>query len=91
MGDDCLTVKKAWGVYDRWLCDPKVEFRHEPAGVDGFFRHATAHLSQVSAPKALGDCYLLALSQASNATLVTFDGGLSNLACKINQDAILLT
>jgi hypothetical protein len=91
MGNDCLTVKKAWGVYDRWLRDPKVEFRHEPAEVDGFFRHATVHLSQVSAPKALGDCYLLALSHASNATLVTLDIGLSNLASKINQDAILLT
>ena len=91
MGDDCLTVKKAWGVYDRWLHDPKVDFRHEPTEVDALFRHATTEFSQKSAPKALGDCYLLALSQASPATLVTFDGALSTLAGRTHQDAILLT
>jgi toxin-antitoxin system PIN domain toxin len=91
MGQDCLTVRKAWGVYDGWLRDPKVEFRNEPAGVDGLFRRATVPFSSTSAPKALGDCYLLASSQASSATLVTLDGGLYHLARKTDQDAVLLT
>jgi len=90
MGDDCLTLRKAWAVYDRWLRDPKVEFRHEPAEVDEWFRLATSAFSPTSAPKALGDCYLLALSQAAHATLVTFDKGLSKLAVKRNHDALLL-
>jgi predicted nucleic acid-binding protein len=90
MGQDCLTVRKAWGVYDRWLRDPKVEFRNEPADVDGLFRRASTPFSSTSAPKALGDCYLLAFSQASHATLVTLDGGLHNLARKTGQDALLL-
>lgn len=33
-----------------------------------------------SAPKALADCYLLAMSQVASATLVTFDAGLHRLA-----------
>lgn len=90
MGGDCLTVRKAWAVYDRWLHDPKVEFRHEPAEVDEWFRLATSALSSISAPKALGDCYLLAVSQAAHATLVTFDKALSKLAVKRNHDAVLL-
>jgi hypothetical protein len=90
MGDDCLTVKGAWAVYDRWRSDPKVEFRHEPAEVEVLFRQATAHFSRSSAPKALGDCYLLALGQALHATLVTLDGAVSDLAGKLDQDAILL-
>jgi uncharacterized protein len=90
MGDDCLTLRKAWAVYDRWLEDPKVEFRHEPPEAGGLFRNATSGFSRTSAPKALGDCYLLALSQAAHATLVTFDKGLSNLAGRISHDALLL-
>jgi toxin-antitoxin system PIN domain toxin len=90
MGEDCLPLKRAWGVYDRWLRDPKVEFRHESADVDGLFRHATTHFSHSAAPKALGDCYLLALSGASHAALVTLDGSLARLANRIGLDAILL-
>jgi predicted nucleic acid-binding protein len=90
MGADCLTLRKAWGAYDRWLRDPKVEFRHEPADVDALFRRATTHLSHASAPKALGDSYLLALSQACYATLVTLDLGLASLARRLHSDALLL-
>jgi predicted nucleic acid-binding protein len=84
-------LKKAWGVYDRWLRDPKVEFRQELEEVGRLFRHATERISHTPAPKALGDCYLLAFSQASNAILVTLDAGLSRLARKMNQDTVLLT
>lgn len=91
MGDDCLTVKKAWGVYDRWLRAPGVEFRREPAEVDDLFRQATARLPQSSSPKALGDCYLLAMSEASNAILVTLDRGLSQIAGESDREVILLT
>jgi hypothetical protein len=30
MGDQTLTLRKAWGVYDRWLEDPRVEMYPEP-------------------------------------------------------------
>jgi hypothetical protein len=39
----------------------------------------------------VGDCYLVGLSQASNATLVTFDAGLFNLDDKLEQDVLLIT
>lgn len=90
MGDDCLTVKQAFGVYDSWLGDPKVAFRHEPAEAEGLFRQAAARFSNASAPKALGDCYLVALSRGAHATVVTLDGGLSNLAGKLGQQTVLL-
>jgi predicted nucleic acid-binding protein len=90
MGPDCLTLKKAWAVYDRWLNDPKVEFHSETADVDGLFRRATARFGNLAAPKALGDCYLAALSRAYRATLVSFDAGLSKLAVRIGQGARLL-
>jgi hypothetical protein len=77
-------------VYDRWLGDPRVEFRYEPFEAEALFRQATTHFSRSSAPKALGDCYLVALSQALHATLVTLDGSLPELAGKFHQDAILL-
>jgi toxin-antitoxin system PIN domain toxin len=91
MGDDCLTVRRAWGVYDQWLRDPRVDFRREPPEMDELFRHASAPFSTKAAPKALGDCYLLAISQGLQARLVTFDGGLANLAEKASASPVLLT
>jgi toxin-antitoxin system PIN domain toxin len=90
MGDDCLTVKKAWAVYDRWLRDPKVEFLYDSAEVDALFRSATARYSHTPAPKALGDCYLVALSEASRSTLVTLDSALAGLARGMKVDGVLL-
>jgi uncharacterized protein len=90
MGDDCLTVKKAWSVYDQWLCDPKVGMTREPAEVDDLFRHSTAAFAQKSSPKALGDCYLLAFARALRSTIVTLDGGMCDSARRLKQEAILL-
>ena len=90
MGPDCMTGQDAWRVYDTWLRDPHVEFCYEPADVDTLFRRATAPALRHSSPKALGDSYLLAVSQAADATLVTFDAGLKRLASKIHYDALLL-
>jgi toxin-antitoxin system PIN domain toxin len=90
MGPDCLTVQEAWRIYDNWLLDPHVAFCNEPAEVDTLFRLATAHVSRQSSPKALGDSYLLGMSQAAHARLVTFDGGLARLAAKMRHDVLLL-
>lgn len=90
MGEDCLTLKAAWRVYDQWLRDSRVSFRHEPAEVDILFRQVTILFAQVAAPKVLGDCYLLALSEASHATLVTLDANLAKISDQIHQDVVLL-
>jgi uncharacterized protein len=67
MGDQVLTVRKAWAVYDRWLDDPRVEAHPEPRGLDDGFRQTTALFSGKAASKWIGDCYLLAHARHSSA------------------------
>jgi hypothetical protein len=82
MGQQTLTLQKAWSVYDRWLEDPRVEFYPEPRGLDTAFRDATATFAGKAASKWVGDCYLLAYAKATGSTLVTTDRALYNLARK---------
>jgi toxin-antitoxin system PIN domain toxin len=90
MGKDVRTIGEAWKVYDRWLEDSRVGIRQEPFELDGAFREATRSVSRLSSPKALGDCYLLAVSQVTDATLVTFDRGLASACQKARQPVALL-
>jgi len=80
MGEQTLILQDAWGVYERWLSDPRVEFFPEPRGLDLAFRQATAPFSAKPASKWVGDCYLLAYAKQSQATLVTFDRALFDVA-----------
>jgi toxin-antitoxin system PIN domain toxin len=90
MGEDVLTIGEAWKVYDRWLDDPRVAFRHEPGALDGTLRAATRSISRLASPKALGDRYLLAVSQSLDATLVTFDQGLASVCERARHPVALL-
>ena len=58
--------------------------------LDVAFREATRPVSRLSSPKALGDCYLLAVSQVTDAMLVTFDRGLASACQKSRQRVALL-
>ncbi len=89
MGEQTLTLRKAWGVYDRWSNDPRVEFYPEPRGLDAGFREATAPFAGKAASKWVGDCYLLAYARQSHATLVTFDKALYDLARKEGYSAVI--
>lgn len=89
MGEQTLTLRKAWGVYDRWLDDPRVQFYPEPRGLDAGFRETTAAFAGKPASKWVGDCYLLAFAKHSHATLVTFDKALYDLAGKQNHSAVI--
>jgi hypothetical protein len=60
MGEQTLTLRKAWGVYGRWLEDPRVEFYPQPRNVDTAFPHATEPFAAQQAAKAVGDGWLLA-------------------------------
>jgi uncharacterized protein len=71
MGDDVLTQRAAWRVYDRWLQDDRVSFASEPSGLDRRFRALSR--STHAAPKAWADAYLAAFAEAAPMTLVTFD------------------
>jgi len=82
MGDETLTLRKAWAVYDRWLQDPRVEFYPEPRNVESAFRDVTEPFAAKAATKWVGDCWLLAYAEASHARLVTFDQALHSFALK---------
>ena len=89
MGEQTLLLREAWGVYDRWMKDPRVEFYPEPRGLDAAFREAMAPFGARAAAKWVGDCYLLAYSRTSEASLVTFDKALLDRAHKLGYPAIL--
>lgn len=88
-GKQPLTLREAWGVYDQWLEDPRVEFYPEPRDVDAAFREATKPFDSKSASKAVGDCWLLAFAAGTGATLVTFDRALLELARKRGEAAVM--
>jgi toxin-antitoxin system PIN domain toxin len=73
MGEQTLTLRRAWNVYDRWLGDPRVEFHPESLNLETTFREALAPFAARRASKWVGDCYLLAFARESGATLATFD------------------
>lgn len=89
MGDQTLTLRKAWGVYDRWLEDPRVEFYPEPRNLDTGFRQTTEPFAARQASKAIGDCFLLAYAKELQATLVTYDRALHEFARKQGYAAVI--
>lgn len=89
MGDRTMTLSKAWGVYDKWLEDPRVKFYPEPRNLDAAFRKMTEAFAAQPATKAVGDCFLLAYAKEVQATLVTFDQGLDRLARKYGHGALI--
>jgi hypothetical protein len=88
MGEQTLTLREAWGVYERWLSDPRVEFYPEPRGLDAAFRQATEPFARQPATKWVGDCYLLAYSKQSDTSLVSFDAALLKFARKYGCAAV---
>ncbi len=89
MGEQTVTLRQAWDVYDQWLNDPRVEFHPEPRGLDASFRRMTSPFGGQRASKWVGDCYLLAHASESDAPLVTFDAALLELARKRGHPSIL--
>jgi uncharacterized protein len=87
--NQALTLRQAWGVYDTWLNDPRIAFHPEPRGLDSEFRTATARFAAQRSSKLVGDCFLLAFAKQSDATLVTFDKALLDLARKESHRAVL--
>jgi toxin-antitoxin system PIN domain toxin len=89
MGEETLTLRRTWAVYDRWLKDPRVEFYPEPRNVDAGFRRATEPFAGKAASKWVGDCWLLAYAEATQARLVTFDQALYEFARKHGNRAVI--
>jgi toxin-antitoxin system PIN domain toxin len=89
MGDEALTLRRAWAVYDRWLQDPRVQFYPEPRNIDARFRNATEPFASKTASKWVGDCWLMAYAEAAQARLVTFDEALRDFALKQGHRAVI--
>jgi toxin-antitoxin system PIN domain toxin len=89
MGRDVHTLRQAWHAYDRLTDDSLVEFYPEPRTADALFRKATQPLAEQYAPKAVGDCWILAFAESIGATVVTFDGGLNDLARKQGHPSLV--
>jgi hypothetical protein len=88
MGEQTLTLKEAWAVYDRWLQDPRVEFYPEPRQAETAFRQATEPFAAKAASKWVGDCWLLAFAEATHSRLLTFDQALCDFARKQGNAAV---
>src|SRR5690348_8187772 len=69
MGEEALTQKAAWTIYDQLQSDERVSILPEPAGLEEHWRHAT-HQGN---PWSWTDAYLLAFAKARDLTLATFD------------------
>ena len=89
IGDQTLTLRKGWDVYDRWLEDPRVELYPEPRNLDTGFRQTTEPFGARQAPKAVGDCFLLAYARELQAALVTFDRTLYEFARKQGHATVI--
>lgn len=70
-----LTVADAWRVYDCFYDDDRILFMAEPSEVDKRFREKA--VGRIASPKLWADAWLLALAQASEGVLVTFDQALA--------------
>ncbi|MGA7524850.1 MAG: TA system VapC family ribonuclease toxin [Acidobacteriaceae bacterium] len=88
-GNQPLTAREAWRVYDRWMEDPRVEFCPEPRNIDSAFRAVMEPFASKPASKWVGDCWLLAFAAGTDATLVTFDRALLEFARKQGHAAVM--
>ena len=71
-----LTMTQAWRVYDRLYDDDRVTFISEPPEVDKRFREKGSR--RTVAPKVWADAWLLAVAQAAEGILLTFDRALAS-------------
>ena len=70
-----LTISEAWRVYDRFYDDDRMTFISEPPEVEKRFREKAT--GKTASPKVWADAWLLAVAQAAEGVLVTFDKALA--------------
>ena len=81
-----LTIREAWHVYDRLYEDDRVTFVSEPPEVEKRFRDRAS--GRTVSPKIWADAWLLAVAEASEGILVTFDRALASRGayCLLKQE-----
>jgi hypothetical protein len=84
LGDEVLTQRQCWALYDRWIENGKAILIQEPTGLEIALRQRAS--TDSPSPKTWADAYLAAFAETAGLTLVTFDRALAAKA----KDAILL-
>ena len=75
MGEETVTQKECWAIYENWIASGWAMMQSEPSGIDPAFRARTR--ADEPATRIWMDAYLAAFSEAAGLTLVTFDRGLA--------------
>lgn len=75
MGEEVLTQRQAWEVFDALIASPGNRMMEEPHGIDQLFRQFT-HRDEAST-KQWADGYLAAFAAVGKVQLVTFDRALA--------------
>ena len=70
-GDETVSLKEGWQLYDRILSDQRVQFTDEPTDLEQYWRSYT-NVDSLS-PKLSSDAYLAAFARAAECQLITFD------------------
>ena len=84
MGEDVVTMRKAWEIYDELYLDTWIQFLEEPAGLDRNLGKLTA--KNASSPKLWADAYLAAFGDTAGLRVVTFDAAIRTHS----MDALIL-
>jgi toxin-antitoxin system PIN domain toxin len=71
MGQNALSLRDCWQVYDEWIDTGQAVLLPEPAAMEDELRRRTSQA--MVAPKLWADAYLAAFAEAAELTLVTFD------------------
>lgn len=85
MGDEALTQRECWELYQKWLRGGGAYLLAEPEGIGVAFERRSC--SNSFSTKAWSDAYLAAFAETGRMTLVTFDRALAGTV----EGAVLLS
>ena len=78
MGDDVLSQRQAWSVYEQLARDQRVVFALEPPNIEPVWKKLTQSASAVTG--LWTDAYIAALALLYNFRVVSFDRGFAKIA-----------
>ena len=70
-GDEAVSLREGWGLYEKMLSDPRVNLAEEPNDLERHWRNYTNVGSR--SPKFSSDAFLAAFARAAEFQLITFD------------------
>jgi toxin-antitoxin system PIN domain toxin len=85
MGDDVLSQRQAWNVYEQLARDHRVIFALEPPNIEPIWKRLTQ--SGFPATGLWTDAYIAALALLHNFRVISFDRGFGEIA---GLDAVIL-